>query len=160
MLRQKPAYSCHQSYVRWISAVHVATDKLILQWPSHKLFLPKTSTTTPSKSLCHFWHWSRLTLRLLKAAKPLIRRLEERRRSTITKRKLGKTPAPRLPMSIWLTFPAKHATAEIKKTQARPSVITVTRRSILQRTIPNLEKTRIPQKTSIGLGHLHSDDWH
>ena len=81
MLRQKPACSHHQSYVRWISAVHMAIDKPIPPWPSHRSFLPETPATTPSKNPCRFSHQSRPTPCLPEAARPLTRRLRKRIKS-------------------------------------------------------------------------------
>ena len=114
ILRQKLACSRHQSYVRLISAVHIASNQPTLLWPNHRPLLPEIPTITPLKNLCHLWHQNYQTSCLL--AKPPIRRLERRRKNTTTKHKYGGTPAPWLPMSIQLISPAEHATAKIEKT--------------------------------------------
>ena len=57
-----------------------------------------------------------------------------------------------------LTPPVGYAIAEIEKAQAKPFVTTVIRRGILQETVLNLKKAGATQKTSIGFGHLCSDD--
>ena len=84
------------------------------------------------------------------------RRLQGRRRSTTTKRRLGETPAPQLAVSIWLTLPVWYATVEIKKMQTTPFVITIIRNGILQGTVSNLQRTRATQKTNISLSYFYS----
>ena len=90
--------------------------------------------------------------------KLVTKRRREKKRGTIVKRRHGETFAFWLLVSIRLTFLAEYAIVEIEKIQARPSVITVTRKSILQKTILNLEKTGVAQITSISFGHFHSNN--
>ena len=158
MLKQKLACSRHQSYIREISAVHVATNQLTSLWPSHRPPLSETSAITQLKSFQCVWQQNDQTLRPL--VKPPTRRLEGRKRVITIKHKFARTPASRLLMSIWLKLLPGHVMAEIKRMQARPSVSTITRREILGEIVPNLERTGAPQKTSINLSHICSNDWH
>ena len=56
--------------------------------------------------------------------------------------------------------PNRAWTRKIKRIQMRLFVTTITRKDILQKTIPNLKKTRVLEKTNIGLSHFHSDNWY
>ena len=153
MLRQKPTCNSHQSYVRWISAVHVATDQPILPWPSHRLPPLETPATTPSKNSCYFRHLSRLTPCPPEAVRPSTRRLGERRKNINiwinSGTRVEKTLAP-----PW----APALTAGLGKICPRSRASTVTRKGTTRGTALSPEKTC--QKTSIGLGDLRSNDWH
>ena len=151
MLRQKPACSRHRSYVRWISTVYVAIDQLTPLWPSHRPPLFKTPATNPSKNPCRLWHRSRPTSRLLEAAKPPTRRLGERRKSI----NVWINSGTRVEKTLTLPLPPA-LTAGLGKICPRSRVSTVTRKGTTQGTALSLEK--IYQKTSIGLGSLHSNN--
>ena len=151
MLRQRPACSHHQSYVRWISAVHVATDQPTPPWPSHRPLPPETPATTPSKNSRRLRHRSRPTPRPPEAVRPPTRRLGERRKSIDvwinSETKVEKTLAPPLPPAL---------TARLGKTCPRSYASTITRKSTTRGTA--LSPERMCQKTSIGLGDLRFDD--
>ena len=151
MLRQRPACSRHQSYVRWISVVHVATNQSTPPWPSHKPLLLETPTTTPSKNPHRLWHQSRLTPHPPEPARPPTRRLGERRKSINiwinSGTKVEKTLAPPVPSAL---------TMRLGKTCPRSYASTVTRKSTTLGTVLSLEKTC--QKISIGLGNFRSND--
>ena len=153
MLKQKPACSRHQSYVRGISAVHKETNQPTLLWLSHRPLLPKTPTTTLSKNSCHLRYWNRLTLCPPEVPRSLTKKLRERRKSikvwinsgTSIKKTLVPSLAP-------LPIPGLGNTCS----RSRTSIIT--RNSTIWGTTLSLKKTY--QKTSIGLGKLCSDDWY
>ena len=151
MLKQRPACSCHQSYVKWISAVYMATDDSTPPWPSYRPLPPKNPATTTSKNPCRLWHLSRPTPCPLEAARLLTRRLRERRKSINvwinSETKVEKTLAPPLPLAL---------IAGLEKICPRSRASTVTRKSITRETALSLEKTC--QKSSISLGNLHSND--
>ena len=153
MLRQRPACSRHWSYVRWISAVHVATDQPTPPWPSHRPPPPETPATTPSKNPRRLRHRSRPTPRPPEAARPPTRRLGERRKSIDvwinSGTRVEKTLAlPLLPALI----------AGLGKTCPRSRASTITRKGTTRGTALSLEKTC--QKTSISLGNFHPNDRH
>ena len=81
MLKQRPAFSYHQSYMRWISTVHVVTNQLTPSWPSDRPLQPETPTTTSSKNPHRLRHRSSPTPYLAKSARPPTKRLGERRKS-------------------------------------------------------------------------------
>ena len=151
MLRQKPACSRHQSYVKWISAVHVATNQPTLPWPSHRPPPPETLATTSLKNSRRLRHRSRPTSRPPEVARPPIRRLGERRKSIdvwiISETRVEKTLAPLLPPAL---------TAGLGKICPKSRALTVTRKGTTRGTALSPERTC--QKTSIGLGNLRSDD--
>ena len=151
MLRQRPACNRHRSYVRWISAVHMATNQPTPSWPSHKPPPSKTPATTPSKNPRRLQCRSRPTPCPLEAARPPTRRLGERRKSIDvwinSRTRVEKTLAPPLPPAL---------TAGLGKTCPRSRASIVTRKSTTRGTALSLE--RICQKTSIGLGNLRSND--
>ena len=151
MLKQKPASSRHRSYVRQISAVHVATDQPIPLWPSHKTPPPETPSTTLLKNLRRLWYRSRPTSCLPEAARPPIRRLRERKKSINVwinnGTRVEKILAP--PLLPVLTL-------GLGKTCPRSLASTVTRKSTTRGTALSSEKTY--QKTSIGFVDLRSDD--
>ena len=151
MLRQKLACSYYRSYVRQISAVQMITDQPTPPWPSHRPPSPETLAITPSKNSCRLWHRSRLIPHLPEAARPLTRRLRERRKSIDiwinSETRVDKTLAPPL-------LPA--LTAGLGKTCSRSRASTVTRKGTTQGTALSLKKAC--QKTSIGLGDLCSND--
>ena len=151
MLRQRPACSRYRSYVRWISAVHVATDQPTLPWLRHRPPLPKTPATTRSKNPCRFWHRSRPTPRPPEVARPPTRRLEERRKSIDVWINSGtgieKTLASHLPLAL---------TVRLRKTCSRSRNSTIIRKGTTRGTALSPEKTC--QKTSIGLANLCSND--
>ena len=132
ILRQRPACSHHQSYMRWISAVHVAINQPTPPWLSHKSPLPKTPATTPLKNPHRLRHRSRPTPCPPEAARPSTRRLEERRKS----------------IDVWINNGTR--------TYLRSRTSTIIRKSTTRGTALSPEKTC--QKTSIGLGDLRSDD--
>ena len=151
MLRQRPACSRHRSYMRWISAIYVATDQPTPPWPSHKPPSPETPATTPSKNSCRLWHLSRPTLCPSEAARPPIRRLGERRKSIDvwinSGTRVEKTLALLLPPAL---------TMGLRKICSRLRASTVTRKGTTQGI--SLSPERTCQKTSIGLGDLRSDN--
>ena len=151
MLRQRPACSRHRSYVRWISAVHVATNQSTPPWPSYRPLSLKTPTTTPLKNLRRLRQRSRSTPRPLEAVRSPTRRLGKRRKSIDvwinSETRVEKTLAPPLPPAL---------TAGLRKTCPRSRALTVTRKSTTRGTALSQEKTY--QKTSIGLGDLRSND--
>ena len=155
MLRQKPAYSYHQSYTRLISTVNVTINYLILLRPSPRPFLSKTAAMTPLKNCC-LWYQNHQTPCPL--AKPPTKRLKRRKRGNIAKRRLGRTLVPWLSVLMQLILLAGLAIVEIKKMQVTLSITTIITSGILQGTVLNLEKSRALQKTSIGLSHLCSND--
>ena len=136
MLRQRPICSCYQSYMRWISAVHMATDQSTLPWPSYRPSSPETPATTPSKNLRRLWHLSRPTPCPPEAARPPTRRLGERRKSIDiwinSRTRVEKTLAPPLPPAL---------TAGLGKTCPRSRASTVTRKSTTRGTALSPEKT-------------------
>ena len=153
MLRQRLACSRHQFYVRWISAVHVATRQLTPLWPSHRLALPETLAITLSKNTRCLEYQSRLTSRPLDAARPPTKKLRKRRKSIgvwiNSGTRVKKTLAPPQPSAL---------IAGLGKICPRLCAWTVTRKNTTRGTALSPEK--ICQKTSIGFGDLCSDDLH
>ena len=153
MLRQRPACTRHQSYVRWISAVYMGTNQPSLPWSSYRPPPPKTLVTTPSKNPCHFRYQNRPTPRSAKASRPLTRKLGERRKKIDvwinSRTRVKKTLASPLPPAL---------TAGLGKTSSRSRASTVTRKGTTQGTTLSPEKTC--QKTSIDLGNFRSNDWY
>ena len=151
MLRQKLACSRHQSYVGWISTVHVVTVTPTLVWPNHRSPPPETPATTPSKNPRRLRHLSCPTPCLPEAARPSTRRLGARRKSINvwinSRTRVEKTLASSLPPPL---------TVGLRKTYPRSRTSTVTRKSTTRGTALSLEK--MCQKTSIGLGDLLSND--
>ena len=131
---------------------------LIRLWLNHRFFLSKIFRTALLKNLQRLWYQNYKTFCL--PAKPLTKRYRNRKKGSTTKHRLVGTYA--LKLSIWmqLTPLVESITAKIKRTYVKLSLILVTRGDILQRTIPNLEITEIPQKTSISFHYFYSDDWH
>ena len=136
MLRQRPACSRYQSYVRWISTVHVATNQPTPLWPSHRLPLPETPTTTPLKNPRHLWHLNRLTPCPPEAARPPTRRLGERRKSIDVWINSGTRVKKTLALPL---LPA--LTARLGKTCPRSRPSTVTRKGTTRGTALSPEKT-------------------
>ena len=151
MLRQKPACSCHQSYMRWINAVYMATDQPTLPWPSHRFFSPNTSAMTLLKNSRHLWYQSCLTLCLLEAARSPTKKLRERRKSIEVYINSGN----RVEKTLVLPLPPA-LIAELGKTCSRSCISTVARKGTTRGSALSPEKTC--QKTSISLGNLRSDD--
>ena len=140
MLKQKPACSRHQSYVRQISAVHVATNRLTLPWPNHRPLLPKTPAMTLSKNP-----------HPQEAARLPTRRLGEKRKS-INVWINSRTRVEKILASPLLLV----LTVGLGKTCFRSRASTITRKSTTRGTALSPEKTC--QKTSIGLSNLYSND--
>ena len=151
MLRQRAACSRHRFYVRWISAVYVATNKPTPPWPSHRPPPPETLATTPLKNPCRLRHRSRPTPCPPEAARPPTKRLKERRKSINVwinnGTRVEKTLAPPLLLAL---------TAGRGKTCPRSRTSTITRKGTTRGTALSPEKTC--QKTSIGFGDLRSND--
>ena len=122
-----------------------------LLWPSHRPPPPETPTTTLSKNPRRLRHRSHPTLCPSEAARPLTRRLGERRKSIDvwinSGTRVEKTLAPPLPLAL---------TARLRKTCFRSRTSTITRKSTTRGIALSPEK--MCQKTSIGLGDFCSDD--
>ena len=153
ILRQRLACSRHQSYVRWISAIHVAIDQPTPSWSSQRSSPPETPTTTLLKNPRRLRHLNRLTPCPPEAARPPTRKLGEKRKSIDvwinSRTRVEKTLAPTLPPAL---------TAGLRKTCPRSRASTVTRKGTTRGTTLSQEKTY--QKTSISLGNLRSNDWY
>ena len=123
MLRQRAAFSSHQSYVRWISAVHVATDQPTLPWLSYRPLLPEILATILLKNPCRLWHRSRLIFCPPEAVRLPTRKLGERRKSIDiwinSKTRVEKTLALPLPPVL---------TAGLRKTCLRSRISIVIRK--------------------------------
>ena len=136
MLRQKPACSHHQSYIRQITAIHVVTDQPTPPWPCYKPSLPKTPTTNLSKNSCRLWHRSCLTSRLSEVVRLLTKKLRERRKSIdvwINNRtRVEKTLAPPL-------LPA--LIVGLGKACPKSRALIVTKKDTTQKTALSPEKT-------------------
>lgn len=151
MLRQRLACNCNLSYMRWISAVYVATDLLISLWPSLRAFLPETCISIPSKN--RYRHRSYSTFCLLEAAKHSIKKLKKRLKIFDIwingGTKVGRTLAPPLLLAL---------TLELGKICPESCTSTIAKKSTIRGIALSLEK--IWQKTSIYFCNIYHNNWY
>ena len=149
MLRQKPAYNCNQSYMRWTSAIHMAIDPLIKLWPSPRLFSPAILAITLSKNT--YWYQSRPILHLSEAVRPLTKRLEERRKDI----DVWINSETRVKMILALPLSAM-LIPKLRKAFSRSRALIITKKSTTQKIA--LKQEKIYQKTSILFNDFYPND--